>query len=78
MTPEERKFKVLLDEGAPVPVAAPFLSRGHEVIYYRDVLEPGAKDRVVCYHAILNNAILIVIDRDMKQLAKRFGASDKK
>jgi predicted nuclease of predicted toxin-antitoxin system len=75
--PEERKFKVLLDEGAPVPVAAPFLSRGHEVIYYSDVLEPGAKDSVVCYTAIINKAILIVIDRDVKQLARRFGAPDK-
>ena len=68
MTPEERKFKVLLDEGTPVPVAAPFLSRRHEVIYYSDVLEPGAKDSKVCYTAIINKAILIVIDRDMKQL----------
>lgn len=77
MTPEERNLKVLLDEGAPAPAAAPFLNRGHEVIYYSDILEPGAKDRVVCYHAILNNAILIVVDRDMKSLARRYGAPDK-
>ena len=77
MTPEERKLKVLLDEGAPAQAAAPFLNRGHQVIFHCDVLEPGEEDSVVCYTAILNKAILIVVDRDMKQLARRFGAPDK-
>ena len=78
MTAGKHKLTVLLDEGAPVPAATPFLVRGHQVIYHNDVLEPGAKDDVVCYTAVLNKAVLIVIDRDMKQLAKRFGAPNKK
>jgi hypothetical protein len=67
-----QKLKILLDEGAPVPAAAPFLSRGHQVIYHSAVLKPAEKDDVVCYTAILNKAILLVVDRDMKQLARRF------
>jgi hypothetical protein len=67
----------LLDEGTPVPSARPFLDRGHEVIYHNAVLSPGTKDDIVCYTAVLNKAVLLVIDRDMKQLARRFGAADK-
>lgn len=77
MNRKDLKLRLMLDEGAPVPVAAPFLARGHQVIYHAEVLEPGAKDGVVCYTAMINKAVLIVVDRDMKQLAKRFGAADK-
>lgn len=64
---------VLLDEGAPVGAAEPFRKRGHRVIYHRDVLSPGAADPVVAATAQLNNAALLAQDRDMKQMAKRFG-----
>ena len=36
-----------------------------------------ADDRVVCAAAIANGAILIAIDRDFNQLAKRYGATPK-
>lgn len=64
---------VLLDEGAPVAVAEPFVARGHRVIHHRDVLSPGAKDPMVAAMALLNNAALVAQDGDMKQMAKRFG-----
>ena len=67
-------IKVLLDEGTPVLAATPFLDRGYEVINHRDVLEPGAKDDLVVTTAILNNAILIAVDADMKRLVRRFGS----
>jgi hypothetical protein len=67
-------LKVLLDEGTPILSATPFLSRGHQVIYHRDVLDNGARDELVAVTAILNNAVLIAIDLDMKKLVRRFGS----
>ena len=54
--------------------AVPFLERGYEVIDHRDVLDPGARDDLVVKTAILNQAILIAVDADMKQLVRRFGS----
>jgi hypothetical protein len=67
---------VLLDEGTPILSADPFSKKGHQVIYYSDVLSNGAKDDVVAATAILNKAALIAIDMDMKRLVRRFGAPD--
>ncbi len=52
----------------------PFSERGHQVIRHGDVLSPGDKDTQVVVAAIMNKAILIAMDRDMKQMAKRFGS----
>lgn len=65
---------VLLDEGAPILVADPFLKRGYRVIYHSDVLASGTKDDVVVATAILNEAILLAVDADMKRMVKRFGS----
>ena len=65
---------VLLDEGTPILAAAPFLDRGHQVIYHGDVLNNGTKDDVVAATAILNSAALIATDLDMRRLVRRFGA----
>jgi hypothetical protein len=65
---------ILLDEGTPVFVAAPFSSRGYRVIHHADILERGAKDDLVAAMAFLNNAILIALDLDRKRLVRRFGA----
>jgi hypothetical protein len=64
---------VLLDEGAPVGLALPFEARGHRVIRHSEVLAPGASDRLVAAQAGLNGAALVAVDRDMRQMAKRFG-----
>ena len=63
----------MLDEGAPRLAGDPFLKRGHQVIYHRDVCEGGAADEVVAAISIHNAAILIAIDNDMKRLVRRFG-----
>ena len=64
----------MLDEGTPVPAAEPFLTRGHQVIYHSDVLASGSKDDVVVVTSIINKAILIAVDADMKRMVKRFGS----
>ena len=64
----------LLDEGAPVQIAGPFLSRSHQVIYHSDVLESGADDKHVVATSIVNEAVLIAVDLDMKRLVRRFGS----
>jgi predicted nuclease of predicted toxin-antitoxin system len=55
-------------------VAEPFANRNHRVIYHHEVLDSGAKDDVVAATAILNDAILIAVDADMKRLVRRFGS----
>ena len=70
-------LSVLLDEGAPAPIGEPFRAKGHRVIDFADVLSSGSPDRLVCATAILNNAVLIATDRDMKQMVKRFGNPEK-
>jgi predicted nuclease of predicted toxin-antitoxin system len=71
---DSKEIVVLLDEGTPIAVAEPFVSRGHYVIYHREVMDSGAKDDVVAATAILNNAILVAVDADMKRLVRRFGS----
>ena len=66
---------VLLDEGTPVGVAEPFLLLGHRVIHHREVLSPGAKDSLVAATAQMNKAALIALDRDMRQITRRFGSA---
>jgi predicted nuclease of predicted toxin-antitoxin system len=71
------KLVVLLDEGTPILAADPFINHGHQAIYHGDVLSPGSRDELVAAAAIMNNPLLIAFDRDMKQMAKRFGNPDK-
>ncbi len=63
----------MLDEGAPIAAGEPFKKRGYQVIRHQEVLMPGAKDALVCATAIVNGAVLIATDRDMKRMTKRFG-----
>jgi predicted nuclease of predicted toxin-antitoxin system len=64
-----------LDAGVPDSVGSVFAKHGHEVIYYRDALPEKVADDVVCSTALANDAILVAMDADMKQFAKRFGIS---
>jgi Domain of unknown function (DUF5615) len=66
----------LLDEGTPAQLAEPFRLRNHGVIMFGEVLSASAKDSVVAATAIQNNAVLIAVDRDMRQLAKRWGNAE--
>ena len=73
MSRRHRPLVLLLDEGTPVPAARPFQKRSHSVIFHYEVLENGATDEQVVAAAILNEAVLIAVDADMRRMARRFG-----
>lgn len=62
----------------PDSVGNVLAAAGHEVIFHRDALADGTKDPVVCQTALANEAILVAVDKDMKQLTKRFGVTDER
>jgi predicted nuclease of predicted toxin-antitoxin system len=71
------KLRVLLDAGVPDSVGKKFEEFGHVVIYHREVLPETTPDDAVCATALESNAILVAIDADMKQFAKRYGVTPK-
>lgn len=73
MSLAEIKLRVLLDAGVPDSVGLVLEERGHVVIYHRDVLPEKTPDSVVAATALANHAILVAIDRDMKQMSQRYG-----
>ena len=75
MSGEVARFQVFLDAGVPDSVGMAFQSRGHAVILHRDVLPEGTPDTQVALSALASAAILVALDRDMRQLAQRYGIS---
>lgn len=73
MNGRHRPLVVLLDEGTPVPAARPFHQRKHGVIFHHQVLASGATDQEVAAAAILNEAVLVAVDADMRRMVRRFG-----
>ena len=69
---------VLLDAGVPVSIGDNFSNAGWKVIYYNDVLAEKVTDDVVCRTAIFNKAALVAVDKDMKQLARRYNKKRQK
>jgi predicted nuclease of predicted toxin-antitoxin system len=67
------KLRFFLDEGVPDAVGRKLLGSGHEVIYLRYATASGSPDQLVCAVAQANEAILVALDGDMKQLAQRHG-----
>lgn len=67
------KLRFFLDEGVPRAVGKRLLQEGHDVIYLQDAVATGSPDQLVCAVAQANEAILVALDGDMKQLAKRHG-----
>jgi len=67
------KFRALLDAGVPDSVGAVFAKNGYAVLYHRNVLPEQTADEVVCATALANDSVLVAIDGDMKQMAKRYG-----
>ena len=74
---ETNIITVLLDEGVPDSVGLVFQDRSHRVILHRDILLSGSPDIPVCKAAIANSAILVGIDRDLKQYPQQYGVSQK-
>jgi len=67
------RIRALLDAGVPDSVGAVLEEHGHMVIYHRNVLPEKTPDVVVAATALENEAVLVAIDNDMKQLAQRYG-----
>jgi len=66
-------LRFLLDEGVPRSAGDVLEKHGHEVIYFEEALQKGSADQVVCKAAIINDAILVALDGDMKQIAREHG-----
>jgi predicted nuclease of predicted toxin-antitoxin system len=67
-----------LDEGVPSAVGVVLGNAGHKVISLNkgDHIPRGSKDLMVCAFAVMNDAILVAMDGDMKTIAKRHGATN--
>ncbi len=66
------RLRFVLDEGVGNSVGHALEELGHEVIYANKSI-PGSSDLVVCAFAQINKCILVAIDGDMKQIAKKHG-----
>lgn len=75
MSTRATRLRTLLDAGVPDSVGGVLREFGHMVILHREVLGEKSPDDVVCAAAIHNRAILVAIDRDMTQMAKRYGVT---
>lgn len=73
MTGAPQQLRFMLDASAPESVAKAIEAAGHVAIRHNDVLAESTPDIVVCETAIANDAILVAVDADIKQLTKRFG-----
>lgn len=72
------KLRFFLDEGVPHAVGRKLSDSGHEVIYLQDATASGSPDQLVCAVAQANEAILVALDGDMKQLAQRHGVGQRR
>lgn len=77
MSRAKTKLRMFLDAGVPDSVGKKLEEFGHEVIYHRNVLPEKTPDDAVCVTALESEAILVAIDGDMKQFAKRYGVTPK-
>lgn len=62
-----------MDEGAPRSVGRFLAERNHKVTYMQDVMARGSPDTLVAEIAQRNEAILVAVDKDMRQIAKQNG-----
>jgi predicted nuclease of predicted toxin-antitoxin system len=67
-------LKFLLDERVTVSAGKALETARHEVIYFdASGIAKGSTDSMVCIIALLNDAILVAQDADMKTLARGHG-----
>lgn len=71
-------LRIFLDECVPDGVGRVFSDSGHHVIHLRQAGATGSPDPLVCTLAQENDAILVSLDGDMKQLAKGNGVNKKR
>lgn len=68
-------MKFFLDEGAPAGIADTLEEAGFTVIRFHEAASPGDADPIVAQIAMANEAVLVAVDRDMRELAKGAGVS---
>jgi predicted nuclease of predicted toxin-antitoxin system len=68
-------MKFFLDEGVPKQIGDELKSNGFYVIPFVEAAVPGTPDNVVADIAIANEAVLVAVDRDMREIAKALGVS---
>ena len=78
MSTEPIRLRMLLDAGVPDSMGNVLAESGHEVIFYRDVLPERTPDLVVARTALENGAVLVAIDNDMRNIAKKYGVAAQK
>jgi len=61
-----------------VSVGRSLFEAGHEVIYFKDAAIPGSPDQLVCAVSESNEAILVALDGDMRQIARQRGVGHKR
>jgi predicted nuclease of predicted toxin-antitoxin system len=66
-------LRVFIDQCVPDSAGKAFSDHGHEVIYLRERIATNSPDPLVAAIAEANEAILISLDADFRQLAKRHG-----
>jgi predicted nuclease of predicted toxin-antitoxin system len=69
-------LRLFLDEGVPRSVGRAFESSGHAVIYLEQAVERGSTDPIVAIAAQANDCILVALDGDMREIAKKNGVSN--
>jgi predicted nuclease of predicted toxin-antitoxin system len=78
VSPKRPTLKLFIDEGVPDSVGRAFLASGHKVVYLRDAIATGSPDQLVCAVSEANDAILVALDGDMRQLAQRHGIGQRR
>jgi hypothetical protein len=72
---ERLQLRTFLDAGVPDSVGLVFKEYGHLVIFHREALPEKTPDDIVCATALLNKAILVGIDGDVRRFPQRYGIS---
>lgn len=72
---DRAQLRFFLDECVPDSVGRVLADSGHVVILLREAGATGSPDPLVCALAEANEAILVSLDGDMKQIARKAGVS---
>jgi predicted nuclease of predicted toxin-antitoxin system len=73
VTAAQLVLRVFIDQCVPDSTGRAFQDHGHEVIYLREKIATNSPDPLVAAVAEANEAILVSLDADFRQLAKRHG-----
>lgn len=65
-------------DSVPVSVGRCFAAAGHTVIHFPDAAIPGSPDQLVAAVSEANDAVLVALDGDMRQIARRRGIGQRR